>query len=73
MTENNHAEVKGSVMGQSFSITTKDVISFLLLIMICLAGWFAWQAYNANRPQEEQLPLGLPLPTEQAPKLPPPQ
>jgi membrane-anchored protein YejM (alkaline phosphatase superfamily) len=105
---NNHAEFKGSIMGQSFTITTKDVISLLLLIMIGLAGWFAWQsnekrldlfqshhmrvfelflesnkardiqthqiyewlqtlAYNANRPQEEQLPLGLPLPTEPVP------
>jgi hypothetical protein len=110
---NNHAEFKGSIMGQSFTITTKDVISFLLLIMIGLAGWFAWQsnekrldlfqshhmrvfelflesnkardvqthqiyqwlqtlAYNANRPQEEQIPLGLPLPKEEylSPSLP---
>lgn len=44
MAEENHAQVKASIGGQSFEITTKDVISLLLIVMICLAGWFAWQS-----------------------------
>jgi len=42
MANNDHAEVKGTIAGQSFAFSTKDLIPVLLLLCGLAGGYVIW-------------------------------
>ena len=42
MSEDDHAELKATIAGQSLAIITKDVLPLLLLIVATVGGYLIW-------------------------------